>query len=91
MPRSSRDDMAALRAEVFERAGHRCQWPTCPGVAAELAHLAHRGMGGSAEVNVLENCAALCKFHHDILDGRTTHGRRYEVRVLLRAYMEGRT
>ena len=35
-----------------------------------MAHLTHRGMGGSTDVNTLSEVVILCKAHHDILDGR---------------------
>lgn len=72
MPRSSPAEMSALREAVFTRAGWRCQWPQCPHPQTDLqmAHLKHRGMGGSVEANTLDNCIVLCAWHHDQLDGR---------------------
>lgn len=78
-----------LRELLVERHGERCQWPTCPSLLSsinplELAHLTHRGMGGSKHANTPDNAALLCRKHHDILDGRSVAQRRYEVRELLR-------
>ena len=85
MPKSSPTEMAALRAQVWERAGDRCEWPGCVDPATELAHLTHRGMGGSRARNTPLNAAALCERHHDCLDGRTGLGTlRWELNELLR-------
>lgn len=72
MVRSTTAEMRDLREAVFARAGWRCQWPQCPHPELELqmAHLHHRGMGGSTAANTLDNCICLCKWHHDALDGR---------------------
>lgn len=82
-------ELSALRTFVFERDGFRCVWPGCtiPLDDLQLAHLTHRGMGGNPKANVPANCATLCRYHHDILDGRTVKGRRFEVSELLRAYL----
>lgn len=40
----------------------------------QLAHLTHRGMGGSSQRNTLDNVVILCRRHHDCLDGRTGLG-----------------
>lgn len=89
MVKSTRRELSALRAEVFERAGHRCEWPACEYPInefnrLELAHLSHRGMGGSRSVNTADLCRAFCTYHHDALDGRTGLGNlRQELRQLL--------
>ena len=68
-----REDLSELRAEVESRDG-RCVWPTCSQDRfmnpLELAHLHHRGMGGSRVVNIAENCVMMCRFHHSVFDGR---------------------
>lgn len=93
MPKSTLTELAVLRATVFMRDGG-CMWPGCDrrltdelGVnPIQLAHLTHRGMGGSRERNTPENCVALCLLHHDCLDGRTGLGvLRYELNVMLKA------
>lgn len=79
-----------LRADVFERDGG-CVWPGCDYETSgtnplQLAHLTHRGMGGSKTRNTPENCVTLCAIHHDILDGRQGIGKsRYELVSMLRA------
>jgi hypothetical protein len=72
----------------MKRDGGMCQWPGC-GMTTELqmAHLVHRGMGGSPKANVLENVVMLCTYHHDILDGRAEKGRRHAVTQLLTHYL----
>lgn len=90
MPRSSPAELSALREEVFARDGWKCQWPGCSTRYAasllQLAHLTHRGMGGSKERNTPENCVTLCSVHHDCLDGRTGLGTlRFELNQMLRS------
>lgn len=99
MVKSTAKEMAALREEVFERDGYRCMWPGCsasPGWnpeegqfnKLEMAHLTHRGMGGSKERNTADNCITLCQIHHDCLDGRTGLGiLRSELNSLFRALL----
>lgn len=94
MVRSSAADLTALREQVFRRDSWRCVWPGCGyGTGAEmgdivllqLAHLHHRGMGGSREANTPENCVTLCRFHHDIFDGRDgSANTKRELAVMLR-------
>jgi hypothetical protein len=79
--------MAALREEVFTRDGG-CVWPGCTyspfEAPLQMAHLTHRGMGGSRERNTLSNTLALCEIHHSCLDGRTGLGiLRRELNVML--------
>ncbi len=75
----------------MERDAGMCQWPGC-GVTSglQMAHLVHRGMGGSPKANVLSNVVMLCLFHHDILDGRSEKGRRHAVQTLLSYYLTQR-
>ncbi len=85
---------ADLRALALERDGG-CRWPDCDvrnSDLLQLAHLEHRGAGGSEQANRLANTVMLCfgpgtADHHGILDGRTVAGRRREVRVLLTAWL----
>ena len=79
-----------LRVQVMERAGGRCEFPNCtlPG-SLDMAHLTASGMGGSQYRDTLENCAALCRLHHDWLDCRITpNARRFENEVVLRAALD---
>ena len=85
MPRSSRAELESLRAQVWERDRGTCIWPGCDDPATELAHLAHRGMGGSRKANDPSNACAMCARHHDLLDGRTSLGTlRWELAEMLR-------
>ncbi len=84
--RATKAEMTALRQEVFERARGICEWPGCSDSAEALAHLTHRGMGGSVERNRPDNTAAMCARHHDCLDGRTALGTlRWELNEMMRA------
>lgn len=77
--------MAALRAEVYERAQGACEWPGCTDPGTQLAHLTHRGMGGSRVANTPDNACLLCERHHDCLDGRTGLGTlRWELNEMMR-------
>ena len=96
MPKSTAEEMAVLREEVFARDGYRCMWPGCdrdigftPSTnPLQMAHLTHRGMGGSRERNTADNCITLCALHHDCLDGRTGLGiLRAELNSLFRALL----
>ena len=85
-------ELSDLRAAAMERAGHFCEWPDCrhqgSGPPLEMAHLDHRGMGGYEAANTLDNVAILCRYHHDLLDGRTAlAGRRAAVADLLGRYL----
>lgn len=85
MVRSSAAELSALRSEVFARAHGVCEWPSCSDPAEALAHLTHRGMGGSKYANRPSNASALCNRHHDVLDGRTSLGTlRWELNEMLR-------
>lgn len=90
--KSSPAELQNLREEVFARDGWLCVWPGCDSQyerghgALEMAHLTHRGMGGSKERNTSENCVTLCSVHHDCLDGRTGLGTlRLELNLMLRS------
>ncbi len=85
MPYSTRTQMAGLRQAAVTRASGRCEWPGCADLGEQLAHLTHRGMGGSLTANRLSNVAWLCIRHHDCLDGRTRLGTlRWELNEMLR-------
>lgn len=79
---------ADLRQIALEQTGHRCTWPGMDHEGPlEMAHLEHRGMGGSAAANRPDKVTILCRYHHGVLDGRTVHGRRAAVVGLLTAYL----
>jgi hypothetical protein len=78
-------ELQRLRIYLIERHGHRCCWPvTCTSTdSIQLAHLSSRGAHPDLKYDI-NNLLLLCKYHHDILDGRVVHGRRYEMADLLR-------
>lgn len=62
--------------------------PTAENLARplQLAHLVHRGMGGSKYANRPDNCVTLCRLHHDIFDGRDgSSNTKRELAVMLKA------
>ena len=75
-----------LRVQVVERSGGRCEWAGCELPGLHMAHISGSGMGGDPKGirDTLHNTAFLCKFHHDLLDGRIRMSL-YEVGELLRA------
>lgn len=79
-----------LRAALIDLVGAACEWPECPDTGDEMAHLRGIGMGGRPSADTLDNVAWLCHFHHDLLDGRTPHDRRYWEATLLAAYLKRR-
>jgi hypothetical protein len=95
--KSTTAELAELREVCFLRDGFACRWPGCGqewrrGYADEtlqMAHLKHRGMGGSKEANCLDNVITLCRFHHDIFDGRDGSANvKREVANMLRAQIK---
>jgi predicted restriction endonuclease len=77
-----------LRAEAMQRDGFRCAWPTCNIEASwlEMAHIWPTGMGGNPSRDRIENVWMLCKYHHDLFDGRVPQKQR-EYRALAAAYV----
>lgn len=82
-----------LRQIVDEWAA-TCEWPSCDilafdslGDGLQLAHIHGIGMGGRPSADTLGNVALLCRYHHDLLDGRTHAGLRYAVGNLLAAHL----
>ena len=76
-----------LYEAVMERAAGRCEIPSCTinRPRLEVAHLHGKQMGGSKYRDVIDNLAALCQMHHDLLDGRLMpNGRRFEMEMLYR-------
>ena len=85
--------LTELRNAAMERAMGRCEWPACDdGQDLQLAHNLHRGMGGNpaGDRNTIDNVAILCRYHHDVQDGRTVAYRRRAVSDLLWAFIAER-
>jgi hypothetical protein len=75
-----------LRAAHIEQ-GAYCRWPCCHDSRnLQLAHLEQRGMGGGPAMNTMANVAILCRYHHDVLDGRTVLNRPTAIHRLLDAW-----
>lgn len=75
----------------MERARHRCEWAGC-GLRHDLqiAHIEARGMGGKRpNIDDPDNLSVLCRYHHDIYDGRDHRGLKKEMRYLLGAWLRG--
>ena len=86
------DKMTKLRLFAFMRANNQCEWADCNSRSQlQLAHIQAKGMGGSDSRKYdPENVAVLCMTHHDIYDGRQYQGSKYELRMLLTAYLKGK-
>lgn len=84
--------MTKLRLMAFRRANNRCEWAGCnKSSQLQLAHIHGKGMGGNEKRKYdPENVAVLCMYHHDIYDGRQYQGSKYELRMLLTAYLKGK-
>lgn len=65
---------ASLREYVIERANGWCEWYAGSTVhrGEHMAHVYGTGMGGRASADEPGNVAWLCRWHHDVLDGRAT-------------------
>ena len=75
-----------LRAAHMER-GAWCRWPGCGDTGnLQLAHLEQRGMGGNPAMNTMGNSVIACRYHHDLLDGRTVLNRPSAIHRLLEAW-----
>ena len=80
-----------MRLIALDRANNRCEWPECINYdqRLELAHLKDIGMGGNPTRKFdIQNVAMLCKWHHDIYDGRQSMGTKVAYRELLRGYLD---
>jgi len=83
-------DITSIREQAMERAGYKCEWAECnDGGWLELAHIHGIGMGGNKKRKFdINNVAILCKWHHDIYDGRQSSGHSKAYRDLLTAYLK---
>lgn len=84
MARSRAQRRGALREAIFERAEGVCEWTGCGQPAAHMAHIQGIGRGGDplGLRDTEDNVAALCVWHHDLLDGRVRMKLK-EIEVLL--------
>lgn len=84
--RLKRPNLSNLREDALKRANYKCEWANCnDGKWLELAHLVGIGMGGmnNKVSNDLNNVMMMCKYHHDMYDGRTTFKKREYTAILL--------
>ena len=80
--------LSKIRQQALKRAFYKCEWPECDDNQwLELAHIKDIGMGGrDALIKFeLDNVCMLCKFHHDVYDGRNMKKR--EIRKLLKSHL----
>lgn len=84
------ESLSPLREEAMKRAGGRCEWAYCnDNKWLELAHIQGIGMGGNKKRKYdINNVAILCKWHHDVYDGRQSSGAKAAYRDLLKGYLK---
>ena len=84
------DSLSEIRKEAMQRAKGRCEWAYCNDDKwLELAHIQGIGMGGNKKRKYdIDNVCILCKYHHDIYDGRTISLAKKEYRALLKGYLD---
>lgn len=86
------DSLSEMREAALKRAGGRCEWAYCTeNKWLELAHIKGIGMGGNKNRKYdIENVCILCKWHHDIYDGRQNMGTKVAYRDLLQGFLKRR-
>jgi len=85
------DNLSEIRELALKRANYACEWAYCTDKNwLELAHILGIGMGGRDKQSKydLNNVAILCKYHHDIYDGRRNNGTKRAYRDLLMGYLK---
>ena len=84
------DNLSEMREQALKRAGNVCEWAYCTDNKwLELAHIKGIGMGGSKSRKFdMNNVAILCKWHHDIYDGRQSSGHSKAIRDLLQGFLK---
>lgn len=83
--------LSKIREIALQRANYQCEWEDCGDKKwLELAHILDIGMGGRDATSKydLNNVCILCKYHHDIYDGRDTKGSKRAYRALLTGYLK---
>lgn len=74
-----------MRDSIMARQGAECLVPDCPDPWVDGAHIEPSGAGGRPSTYTPKNIIGLCRFHHDVFDGRELHGRQRLLRVLMRS------
>ena len=90
-PKIPEGGLSKLRDRALQRARYKCEWVDCNESRwLELAHIKDIGMGGrDAKIKYeFDNVCILCKYHHDIYDGRNTKGTKRAMISLLKAYLQ---
>lgn len=84
------DSLSEIRKEAMQRAKGRCEWAYCNDDKwLELAHIQGIGMGGNKKRKYdIDNVCILCKYHHDIYDGRRPNGSKRAYRDLLQGFLK---
>jgi len=59
----------ALRQQLFDLTGGRCEWESCGQAATQMAHAHSIGLGGRASADTIDNVASLCDPHSLVSDG----------------------
>ena len=59
----------ALRTQLFDLTGGRCEWTSCLQAATRMAHAHSIGMGGRPSADTIDNVASLCDNHALVSDG----------------------
>ena len=83
--------LGEIKKDALYRARYRCEWADCTESQwLELAHIVQIGYGGmNAKLKYdFENVCILCKYHHDIFDGRNTKGTKRAMNALVGEYMK---
>ena len=83
---AKRPNLSSLRKKALKRAKYICEGSNCnDGKWLEMAHLVGIGMGGknNSKANDINNEMIMCKFHHDMYDGRTIGKKREYTELLI--------
>ena len=74
----------SLNDQMLTLQGPACLLPDCTDPWVDKAHIEPSGMGGQPSLSNPENLVGLCRYHHDVFDGRELHGRQRMLRTLMR-------
>ena len=75
--------MRQLREQLQEVQGYQCAIPSCTEKWVHVAHIEGSGNGGRLSTYVIGNVCGLCRYHHDVFDGRQLQDRQKLLRELL--------
>lgn len=83
-----RELMDRTREDLDSWQGSRCAMPGCTDSWTDPAHIEGSGSGGRRSTYSIENMVGLCRYHHDVFDGRDLAGRQRMLRDLMREYVK---